>query len=240
MNLDEQRHRYRVLNDWFKTAQGHALGQAAVARVLQAKLQGEMSLQLGLCGDYTWLSDAKFKQCYVSTPCLDLSAQVSKHALIASPDNLPFHRNSMDCVIAPMMLEVFGRDHMPLDELDRILSPMGHVVFVGIKPLSLWGLAAYAHRLPCFGEARMNLYSPLALKRDLQRRGYQQTRFETFYYVPPFQRHFLIKKSFFLNEMGKMVSLFPAGFYCLVMQKHQPCSSQNTERTRRDPILLAG
>ena len=55
-------------------------------------------------------------------------------------------------------------------------------------------------------------------------RGYTQCALTSFYYIPPVTNEFLIRKLEFLNEMGKMVWPFPAGFYCLIMQKYQPCS----------------
>ena len=237
MNLDEQRHRYCALNDWFKTPQGHYLGEAFAARFSQFNqhLNQDTLLQLGLCGTNSWLPNT-YKKTWLCTPCLDTS-----HAtFIASPEALPLPRNSVDVVVAPMMLEVFGQYKAPWDEIDRVLSPMGHVIFFGINPMSLWGAALACRRLSVLGHAKMMPHSSLLLKRAFSNRGYQQQSFESFYYVPPLQSEKWIQKCFFLNEMGKMMSLFPAGFYCLVMQKYQSSALRSRTRTAREPMFLPG
>ena len=238
MNLDEQRHRYRAVDDWFKTPQGHHLGKAFAMQLSQFSkhLKKDVWLQLGLCGENIWLFDNAFKQTWLCTPCLD----APNTTFIASPRYLPLKRNSVDVVIAPMMLEVFGEHKSPLDEIDRVLNPMGHVIFLGINPISLWGAALACRRLSALGQALMTPHSPLVLKRAFLNRGYQQKRFETFYYVPPLQNEKWIRKGLFLNEMGKMMSVFPAGFYCMVMQKYQPSPLMSETRARREPMFLPG
>lgn len=219
MNLDEQRYQYRALNDWFETPQGHYLGEAFSMQLASHKdfLRGEILLQLGVCGHNRWLNTLLFNQKYTLTPCLN----TFQTNVVGSPQALPFHRNSIDAVLAPMTHEIFGRDRHVLDEIDRVLKPMGYVIFLGMNPLSLWGMARRFHWLPCFGRVSGKLTSSLLLRRDLWTRGYQQAAFEAFYYVPPFQREYWIKKSLFLNDMGKLESFFPAGFYYLAMQKYQ-------------------
>lgn len=219
MNLDEQRCKYRALDDWFKTPQGHHLGEAFAVQLARyhTYLRGDRLLQIGLCGDNLWLDALVFNQKYTLTPCSD----APKINCVGSPQTLPFQRNSMDAIIAPMTCEIFGRDNHPLDEIDRVLKPMGYAVFLGINPFSLWGIARYLHGLPCFGRTSMTLTSSLLLRRALLARGYRQEAFEAFYYVPPFQHEAWIKRCLFLNDMGKLASFFPAGFYCLVMQKYK-------------------
>ena len=236
VNLDEQRHRYRALDNWFKTPEGAELGKAFLNQLSLFKqhLHPDILLQLGGCGDNIWLSDNRFQHTWLCTPCFNTSSAT----LIASPKQLPLHRNSVDVVIAPLTLEVFGQDRSPLDEIDRVLNPMGHVIFLGINPLSLWGLSLAFHRLAELGQAGMMPHSPWILKRAFLNRGYQQKRFEMFYYVPPFQRKQWIKNSLFLNEMGKIMPVFPAGFYCLVMQKYETSRMRPATRAEQAPLFL--
>ncbi|MDF1677068.1 MAG: methyltransferase domain-containing protein [Legionellaceae bacterium] len=238
VNLDEQRHRYRALDDWFKTPQGHYLGAAFLMQFSQCStyLEREAVLQLGLCGENLWLSDSAFKKMWLATPCLNIPTA----SFITSLTHLPLCRNSVDVVIVPMMLEIFGRYKSPLDEIDRILKPMGHVIFLGINPVSLWGASLACQGLSTLGQAGLRPHSPLVLKRAFLNRGYEQKRFETFYYVPPITCEKWIKNSLFLNEMGKMMSLFPAGFYCMAMQKYQKLPLTTKLRTRREPLFLPG
>jgi len=237
LNLDEQRYKYRALDDWFRTPQGHHLGEAWTVQLAQCHtcLRGDRLLQIGLCGDNLWLDSLLFNQKYVFTPCSD----APKASFVGSPQALPFHRNSMDTILAPMTCEIFGRDSHPLDEIDRVLKPMGFAVFLGINPLSLWGMAQSLYGLPGFGRASIIPTSSLLLRRALRARGYHQEAFEAFYYVPPFQDELWIKKFLFLNDMGKLVSFFPAGFYCLVMQKYQ-CPLSPLRRVPGEVFLLPG
>ncbi len=238
MNLDEQRHRYRALDNWFKTPAGIQLGQAFLNQLsdFQHHLHPDILLQLGACGDNACLSQHHFQRTWLCTPCFN----TSRTTLIASPKHLPLHRDSVDVIVAPLTLEVFGQDRTPLDEIDRVLSPMGHVVFLGINPLSLWGLSLACHRLDALGRAGMMPHSPWILKRAFLNRGYQQKRFEMFYYLPPFQRKKWIENSLFLNEAGKIMPVFPAGFYCLVMQKYEISPMGPVAQADQTPFFLPG
>ncbi|MDF1645425.1 MAG: class I SAM-dependent methyltransferase [Legionellaceae bacterium] len=239
VNLDEQRRRYRALDDWFKTSQGYYFGQACRIQLLQyqSSLNSNILLQLGLCGESTGLSDYdKFKQAWFCTPCLN-NYQTT---LIASPNHLPLHRNSIDVVIAPMILEIFGPSNHPLDEIDRVLNPMGHVIFLGINPLSLWGLSLACGRLSTLGQAEMMPHSPLHLRRSFLNRGYQQICFDVFHYIPPFQQDKWIRKSFFLNNMGEIMPVFPAAAYCIILQKYQVSQPEMRLNTRRTSLCFPG
>ncbi len=234
VNLDEQRHGYRSLDDWFQTAVGQHVTNALAEPLKRAHLSGDVLLQLGLCGENALLGVPRFKQIYSATPCVDLT----RASLITALNALPIQQHQVDCVFAPLLTELFGLHKSPLDEIDRVLRPMGHVVLLGINPLSLWGLAACMQRLSGFRGVSLHLHTHLRVKRALEARGYQLKSLETCYYVPPFRSERLIKQCLFLNEMGKMMALFPAGFYCLIMQKYTPSMLDVAQRTRRVPLLL--
>ena len=216
---DAQAQKYRALDDWFQTPQGTHVAEAFVAELSLARkhLKGNTLLQLGNCGNNIWLSMLRFSHQWLVSPCV----ASEKSTLTASLHLLPLERDSINCVIAPLTLEAFGREHHPLDEIDRILKPNGHVIFFGINPCSFWGGALHWRHLMCFGAAGGTLTSSLALKRMMLHRGYRQCSLTSFYYIPPITNGFLIRKLAFLNEMGKMVWPYPAGFYCLIMQKYQ-------------------
>ncbi len=235
MNL--QKIKYRALDDWFLTPQGVHVADsfAACLAVQRDVLQGTTLLQLGDGGKNIWLDLLDFRRKWIVSPCLDAPQQVVISALNA----LPFERNSLDCVLALFALEAFGWDKNPVDEMDRILKPMGHAVFFGINPFSLWGLAGRLGFASCLGMRDIALISPFFLQQSLLRRGYRQCYFESFYYIPPVREAESINRLAFLNEMGKMISLNPAGFYCLIMQKYQKCRPKVLRRTnaRRNTSL---
>ena len=126
--LDEQANKYRELDRWFMTAQGSRVAHAFAAEILHISEQfcGENLLQLGSCGENLWLPPLKFRHKWLVTPC----ALPQKTSLISSLTMLPIQRDSVDCVIAPLTLEAFACDKNPIDEIDRVLKPMGYAIFL--------------------------------------------------------------------------------------------------------------
>lgn len=234
MELDEQRQKYRAINDWFNLPQGIYVAEALARLIAQYKPawpQNANVLQLGLCGGSTLIAP---KNTFYLTPCLN----AKRASCIASPESLPLKKGSIDIVLAPFLFEIFGQNTRAFDEIDSVLNPMGHLICLGVNPLSLWGLFLKSRLMPRMGDVGLNLHTPLTLKRLLQARGYQQVAFETFYYVPPFKRDQWIQKSLFLNEMGKLMSVFPSGFYVLIMQKYQVCPAKLLRRASRETVWL--
>lgn len=219
MHLDEQANKYRALNSWFMTPQGTRVAHAFVAELMHISEQfsGDSLVQLGSCAENLWLQPLKFRHKWLITPC----NVPQKTALIASLTTLPLDRDSIDCVIAPLTLEAFTQSKNPIDEIDRVLKPMGYVIFFGMNPCSFWGAALRWRRLACFGPGSVSLISSLVLKRMMLQRGYRQCALSSFYYIPPVTSEFWIQKLAFINEMGKMIWPFPAGFYCFIAQKYQ-------------------
>jgi hypothetical protein len=236
LSLNEQKNKYRALDDWFNSPQGCHVSKEMSQQlsVVQDILSGVTLLQLGVCGAHPWLDVLDFRRKWLLTPCID----VPDATFITSLKRLPLERNSVDCVIAPLTIEAFERDKNPLDEIDRVLKPMGHAVFFGINPLSLWGLSLKSHHLACFGDYKATLTSSIFLKQALLMRGYRQCLLETFYYIPPVKRASWIHHLTFLNEMGKMIAPCPAGFYCLVVQKYQHVSPTLLQRSKKQRFIL--
>ena len=234
--LDVQANRYRALDRWFYTPQGSRVGQAFATELLAVhdQFQGERLVQLGHCGDNFWLAPLQFRRKWLVHPY----ALLKKTSLVSSFHALPIDRNSIDCVIAPLTLEAFLRGKSPLDEIDRILKPMGYVVFFGVNPWSLWGGALRMGFVDCFDKESVMLSSSLTLKHALQSRGYKQCALSSFYYIPPVMSPSLIKTLEFFNQMGKMLWPFPAGFYCLIAQKYEPCMPSLEADLLRHELLL--
>jgi SAM-dependent methyltransferase len=233
LTLEEQITLYHALDQWFKTPHGLRVSHAFASGLKEMAdlLGGKRLLQLGCCADNVWLSSLHFRNKWFVTPC----ESSNKSTLVASILSLPLERNSVDCVIAPFTLEVFGHDKNPIDEIDRVLKPMGYVIFLGINPWSFWG-AALRFGASTFGEFSGKLSSALTLKHAMLSRGYSQCMLSSFYYIPPVANKTLIHHLKFFNEIGKMIWPFPAGFYCLVVQKYQP-ASPNLIFNRFDDLL---
>ena len=237
--MNEQAIKFRSLDNWFTTAQGTQVAAAfdSELSVLAEHVGGEKLLQFSSCGESQWLSQMRFRHKWILTPYLDKQ----KTSLTTSYCTLPIERESIDCIIAPLTFEAFKRNQDPLEEMDRILKSTGIVVFFGINPCSFWGAALKMGKVACFGGADTHLRSVFYLKRAMQHRGYQQLCQTSFYYIPPISSKNHIKTFEFLNEMGKMIWPFPAGFYCLIMQKRSyPPLSPLLERLNEKARLTEG
>ncbi len=218
MLFDEQKTRFLALDNWFKTPQGLAVEDFFANELthLNGFLHGETLLQLGSCGNNSWLQSLHFFHKWLATFYLTEST-----TFISSYNQLPIDRESVDCIVAPLILEAFKLSNSPIDEIDRILKPMGYVVFFGINPLSLWGLELRFKGLSTYGSLQAKAKSVFSVQRAMLHRGYIQCYLSSFYYVPPVSSIKWLEKLEILNELGKMISPCPAGFYCLIMQKMQ-------------------
>jgi hypothetical protein len=219
LSLAKQITNSTALNNWFLTPHGMRVSRAFAAELNQVsgQLRGMSLLQLGNCGENPWLSSLKFPYKWIISPN-DVSSNIS---LVGSLTKLPIDRWSIDCVIAPLSMEMFARDKNPIEEIDRVLKPMGYVVFLGINPCSFWGAALYCHHVKFFELEKLTLTSSLSVKRTMHQLGYKQCLLTDFYYLPPINNERVIKKCEFINEMGKMIWPFPSGFYCQIFQKYQ-------------------
>lgn len=173
-------------------------------------------MQLGHCGDNPWLSDMQFTNKMIISPY-----SKSDTTITSVFNQLPIDRDCIDCIIAPLTFEALSFDKNSMDELDRILKPEGYMVFFGINPCSFWGMFLKLGCLNLFGQSQTSLTSFYSIKRLLLHRNYLQCVLTTFYYIPPLHSERWMARMEFLNEMGKMLSLFPANFYCLVVKKQK-------------------
>lgn len=216
LSFNPEKTRFRCLDAWFDSPQGLVIGDifASKLKALNEILYGETILQLG--GKITWLESLHFRHKWCATPYSN-----PKSNFISSFTQLPLERNSIDCVVAPLIMEAFKLPNNPIDEIDRVLRPMGYVVFFSINPLSLWGIFNRLRRFSCYGPLTAKPISVISLKRAMAHRGYIQCKLTTFYYIPPVGTEKWLQKLRVLNEIGKIISPCPAGFYCLVMQKQQ-------------------
>lgn len=223
LNLETQSIKYRSLDEWFLSDQGTRVAQAFAYELqhFRSLIMGNTLLQLGYCGDNLWLSSLRFRHKWIVTPYFELQ----KTTFSAPMDELPLERNSVNCVIAPLAMEAFSKAKNPLNEMDRVLKPMGYLIILGVNPISCWGASLKWGHLACFGRAKSTLMSSFTIKRDLMHHGYVQCAHLGFYYIPPIFHGRLLKTMAFFNEMGKMLWPFPAGFYCLILQKREPGQS---------------
>lgn len=218
MLIEQQVKQFNALNEWFQTPLGFSVANEfgkQLSPVLDY-LKGDALLQLGHFTHNPWLDNLQFIHKWTSSPFYTKE----KNVLVCSLDHIPLQRNSIDCVITPLAMEPFRDLHL-IDEIDRILKPMGYVVFFCLNPWSLWGAAIKCGLLHCYGDKQLKMITPFHLNRLFIQRGYRQCSLNNFYYIPPINNRSLIKKLSFFNEIGKMLWPFPSGFYCYIAQKYE-------------------
>ena len=67
--------------------------------------------------------------------------------LLARGDELPLESDSIDLVIAHHCLEFAENPHQVLREIQRVLTPQGHLLVIGFNPYSLHGIGAWIRGL---------------------------------------------------------------------------------------------
>lgn len=128
-----------VVHDWLEKPFGESL-LARESRLVEDVFEGifgEQCLQVGAWGPSTIFLPKSRTQRHV------LVADRPHHevpTIIAQPWRLPIETDSIDCVLLPHTLEFSDRPHEMLREVDRVLTPHGHLVVLGFRPGGLWGI----------------------------------------------------------------------------------------------------
>jgi hypothetical protein len=217
--IEQQKKHYHALNEWFQTPLGLCVANEFSSQLepINNYLKGETLLQLGNCGLNPWLKSLNFNRKWIASP-FNLGSTIN---LECSLNQIPLNRNSLDCVLAPLTLEPFGTNYSLIDEIDRVLKPMGFIVLLSINPWSLWGGAMKCGLLHCYDNRMIKMRTPFHVNRVFLQRGYRQCSLSNFCYIPPVNNDGLIKKLTFIDEVGKMLWPFPSGFYCYIAQKYE-------------------
>lgn len=211
---------FQALDNWFYSPQGLWAGKRLVEVLAPfvKTLQGTALLQMGPCGTNPWLETLHFSHKWIASPWYDSQP----NHLVTSLTQIPLARDSLDCILAPFTLETFADNSALLDEMDRILKPMGHLVIFGLNPLSMWGLGSKLGLLTGFSPNQLHLHSSFSLNRACIARGLQQILLTNVGHIPPVRSSTCIRNLFFMDEIGKMIWPFPANFYCYIAQKYEP------------------
>ena len=125
------------LESWYARENGQYLldcTREATARLLDTSF-GYHLLQLGVI---------RGQPLYENSPinhriyCADRAGD--SVGLLAQADELPFESDSIDAVIAHHSLEFVANPHQVLREIQRVLTPQGHLLLIGFNPFSIQGL----------------------------------------------------------------------------------------------------
>jgi len=137
----------RDIADWLRTPLGqrvYALERKHVSEAL-TQVFGWQLLQIGLWGDDNGLLDeARTQQKSVlarHSEAIDAVAANNRNGLLKSrADSLAIASDSIDAVLLPHTLERVADPHAVLREVERIMTGEGHLIVMGFRPVSLWGM----------------------------------------------------------------------------------------------------
>jgi SAM-dependent methyltransferase len=201
---------------WFDTPLGCSL-QAVEANYLRGvlpALYGTVAVQLARIGRLD-LMDA----CVAPTRLLfDLTAE-SLGVVRGLPESLPFDSKSVDVALLPHTLDFCRNPHQVLREVNRVLSPEGHVVIIGFNPLSLWGMRRLFTRKPRRAPWCANFIRLARIKDWLSLLEFEFTHGVMLYYRPPLARESMMERLHFMDKTGDRWWPMAAAAYLVVAKK---------------------
>lgn len=130
------------LQAWLRTPIGqrvYALERKLAAEAL-AQVFGWQLLQIGLWGDDDGLiaEGRTQRRSVLAWHGARVSARLA--SIRSRTDSLAIASDSVDAVMLPHTLEYEPEPHEILREVERILSGEGHLIVLGFRPFSTWGL----------------------------------------------------------------------------------------------------
>lgn len=205
---------------WFDSPLGCSL-QAVEANHLRgvlANLYGTVAVQLGRIGRLD-LMDA----CVAPTRImLDLVAEPRNVLVRGFPELLPFDTKSVDVALLPHTLDFCADPHQVLREVNRILSPEGHVVILGFNPASLWGLRRLFTHKPRRAPWCGHFFRLTRVKDWLSLLEFELTHGSMLYYRPPLARESMMERLHFMDKTGDRWWPLVAAVYLVVAKKRVP------------------
>lgn len=207
----------RRLCTWFDSPLGRSLQAIETNRLrsILPRLYGTVVVQLGAIGKMDMMESSPAPTHVV----LDL-LQFPNHAAAvqALAEALPFAERSVEVVLLPHTLDFTEDPHQVLREVDRVLTPEGHMIVLGFNPMSLWGITrlfARRRQVPwCGGFFRL-----ARIKDWLGLLEYELVEGQMLYYRPPLQSESVRDRLYFLDHMGDRWWPMMAAAYIVVAKK---------------------
>ncbi len=208
----------RRLVCWFDQPLGRLL-QAAITSHLNAVLPslfGNTILQLGRIGHMPLMDESVAP----TSILLDIDPlNTTSNAVSAQSHELPFDARSIDIAILPHTLDFADDPHRILREIDRVLSPDGHVVIVGFNPYSFWGLRHLFSRKHKQVPWNARYFSTTRIKDWMSLLSYEIQSTQPLFYRPPLKNQKLMQRLFFLEKLGGRMWPQVAAVYVIVAKK---------------------
>lgn len=132
---------------------------------------------------------------------------------------LPLAASSIDLVVLPHLLEFEPSPHQVLREVERVLIPEGHLVFLCFNPWSLFGLRRLLQGWRSEAPWSGHFYTPLRLKDWLSLLGFETVLLRHYFYRPPLQHQRTMVRLTRMEALGQRFWPLVGGAYMLVAKK---------------------
>jgi SAM-dependent methyltransferase len=228
------------LQAWLRTPLGqrvYALERKLAAEAL-AQVFGWQMLQIGLWGeDDGLLAEARTQ--YKSVLAWHGARAQGRPAMIRSrADSLAIASDSVDAVVLPHTLEYEPEPHEILREVGRILSAEGHLIVLGFRPLSSWGLRHLFAR-DGFPPGLERMIGERRLKDWLKLLGFEIVDARRYLFTLPLGSSGPSPSSFFERSGSYLWPLF-AGGYLMKARKRVYALTPIRPRWRLRPKVVGG
>lgn len=234
-----QQHSSDRLHEWLRAPLGvrlYTLERKLVSEAL-AQVFGWQLLQIGLWGeDDALIADARTQRKSV------LGSRgrhpASGSALIRSrTDALAVASDSVDAVLLPHTLEYEPEPHEILREVGRILSGEGHLIVLGFRPLSSWGVRHFfAHE--GFPPGVERLISERRLRDWLKLLGFEIVDARRYLFSPPWGS--AASSQSFLERSGEQLWPLLGSGYMIKARKRVYALTPIRPRWRLRPKVVGG
>jgi hypothetical protein len=139
-------HAAKLSADWLRSPLGQRVYALECKHVGEALAQvfGWQLLQIGVWGDdHGLIAQARTQQKSVLArigETLETPHKLSIGKLQSRADAMAIASDSVDAVLLPHTLERVPDPHAVLREVERVIMGDGHLIVLGFKPFSMWGM----------------------------------------------------------------------------------------------------
>ena len=211
---------FELSQDWLNTRLGKdlLLQEIDLVKDILEGMFGEVSLQLGLWGEQDTFLRYSRTQSAVSISDNLFEKQIGEFGAVSKFYQIPVNNRTADVIFLPHTLD-FGGNHVHaiLREVERVMTASGHLIILGFRPISLWGLRSIIFT---------NNYSPVSessvsegrLKDWLELLGMRIINLKRYYFRLPLDIDY---QPFSINWEGLGRRYWPilSSCYMLVAQK---------------------
>lgn len=226
-----------ALTQWWNSSPGRSL-LAAESELLGEALEdvfGWELLQVGAWGPGRELIAGSRTR---HRSVLALPSPASDSDVIGRPAQLPIASDSVDAVVLPHTLEFATDPYAIVREVDRVLAAEGHLLVVGFRPWSVWGLRARLSRSG-FPPGLRRVLSQRRLHDWLVLLGYEVAVARAYLYRSPWSRGLASGETGRILRRG--LNPLPANAYLLKARKRVYTLTPIRPRLReRSPAVLGG